>query len=426
MAEDLKADHQLRLYGSVPFSVNDDGRSVAEIKNFIKYLQVEAVERAAASYLAASKLLASLNDALVFEATAMAKVWEGPSSVESQQALRTLHATIRELSEKFKAVGLPLETLGKRLREHQAFVENKSEAWSDNGTTFDDSMPGWYETMNAGTEWGSADELAGQHLRLINNDLLKFYEQWPYTITKVVPALKPPDLPVPDLQTDDDFEGPQIDPRTLKGPGGELQSPGIEGIGDTPSIGSDSSGFPDGSQDPAGAYPDGTYPDGGADPSDIGADGRYPDGTYPDGGQNAAGPQGADPAGADPTLTAGAARPDTSGLNAPDSRTTLEDFQRPVNWDPNSATSMPNGGSPYYTPGTGSGTGPGGNLTGLGGLPLNARSASVSGSGIPFMPMAGAGTGAEESEDKENSTWLHEDDDVWGTDTDGAVSDKIG
>ncbi|MFI7416752.1 hypothetical protein [Nonomuraea sp. NPDC049684] len=42
-----------------------------------------------------------------------------------------------------------------------------------------------------------------------------------------------------------------------------------------------------------------------------------------------------------------------------------------------------------------------------------------------MLPAAACASVAAEPEDKENSTWLHEDDDVWGGDDD-AVSGRIG
>ena len=431
MAKDLKADHPIRFHGSVPFSVNDDGRSVAEIKNFIQFLDPATIQRAAASYLAAADRLTAMNEALVSGASAMAKVWEGQSSVEAQQSLRTLHATIRELAAKFRAVGLPLETLGKRLLEHKEFVEGTSAAWSDNSMTFDDSVPGWYETINAGVEWGSQDELAGQHLRVLNDDLLRVYEEWPYNVHKVVPDLKSPMRGLPDTRTGDGSGG--------AGPlsGGDFQGPGIGGIGDTP--GSGTSGVPGGDLD--GSYPGGTSP-GGTNPGGLGADGTNPDGTNPDGtypgGVNPGtgsltdrNPGGVNPnANPNPNPTPTNGTPDTRGVDTPDPRTTLAEFPR--GGDP---SSLPNSGSPYSTPSNGPGTGPGtgtgmgsgGNgMAGAGGLPINAKPASATGTGMPFMPMTGGGAGGAEEQDRENSTWLHQDDDVWGGDTDDAVSGKIG
>ncbi|MCF6467757.1 hypothetical protein FAF44_04940 [Nonomuraea sp. MG754425] len=430
MANDQVDARPIKLEGGTSFSVNDDGRSVAEIENLIRFLQPVCVQRTAASYLAAAEKLSWLNDVLVSQATEMAKVWEGPSSVEAQQALRTLHATIRELATRFKEVGGPLEWLGKRLLEHQDFVKNQSGAWSDNTFTFDDSMRKRVITMDKGVRMGSQDEMAGQHLRLLNDDLLKVYEQWPTHVQKVLPDIKPPALPDPDLPAQEDIDNHEVPPVTGTTSAGDFESPGIGDIGGPPLTDLEGTGPPGSVLTPAGAYPDGAVDAGG-----TGSDGRYPDAAYPDGtipgtgspdgtGPDASALDGTGP-NAGPDLPADPGTPGTGGLNTSDPRTTLEDFQRPANWDP--STSPPHATSPYATPGTGTGPGTGaGNTAGMGGLPLNARSAAATGNRMPFIPMGGAGAAHNESEEKENNTWLHEDDDVWGGDADDAVSDRIG
>ncbi|MFI6290919.1 WXG100 family type VII secretion target [Nonomuraea sp. NPDC050790] len=424
MATDLSADHPIRPGAGAPFSVNDDGRSVAGIKFFIMSLDPGLIQRAASSYLAAADRLTSMNEALVSGSIAMAKVWEGPSSVESQQSLRTLHATIRELAAKFTAVGRPLEELGRRLQDHREFVENKSEAWSDNGSTWDDSIPGWYETMNKGTEWGSADELAGQHLRLLNDDLRKVYDQLPVSIHRVVPDLKLPEPVMPKMPPIADPGDHRVDPGALNAPTGGLQSPGLDGVGAIPPIDPALSGLPG-----SALTADGRYPGSGTFPDMNGADPRHPDGTLPDlGNEDGTGPDGVDPDGALPDAAGlpgtGAGMPGTGGAqNPPGSQTTLEDFQRPADWNLNGSTPVPNTSSSLPA----MGNGPGANvMTGSAGVPLNARPASAGGTGMPFMPMAGAGTKPGETEDRENSTWLHEDDDIWGGDTDETVPGRIG
>ncbi|GGT04918.1 WXG100 family type VII secretion target [Nonomuraea spiralis] len=419
MAVDVSGDHTIRPSGGASFAVDDDGRSVDGIKKVITEIDVPSLQQAAASYLSAADRLTSMNEALVSGATAMAKIWEGPSSVESQQSLRTLHATIRELADKFRAVGRPLEALCTRLLAHRDFVEHKGQAWSDNDETWDDSIPGWYRTMNAGYEWGSSDELAGQHLRLLNNDLLKVYEQWPFSIHKVVPDLKEPTAPSPPVETPDDTGGDDIDPDSFTRPDDDFQGDDFDAVDDTSP---DDTSTPDlpGDTLSSDGYPDGSTPDG----SGTGTD---PGGTYPGTGT----PGGRDPDGADRAAypgggtgpDTGAGLPGTGGLPDTSGSTTLEDFQRPAGWNPNTSTSFPNGNIPPA--GNGTGNGVGGTMTGVGALPLNARSASASGSGFPFMPMGGAGAAGEE-EEKENSTWLHEDDDVWGNDAGDAVSGKIG
>ncbi|MFI7130794.1 WXG100 family type VII secretion target [Nonomuraea sp. NPDC050153] len=441
MAENLTSDHELRPYGNVPFSVNDDGRSVAEITRLFTRLDPEAIASTAESYLAAAAKLTALQDTLVSQAAVMAQIWEGTSSVESQQSLRTLHATIRELAAKFKAVGLPLQALGKRLQQHQDFIQDKNGSWSvDNWMTWDDDLPGLYRTMNGGYEWGSQNELAGQHLRLLNNDLLEIYEQLPTYVHKVVPDLQLPTPAGPDLKIDPDSDDYQIDPNLINPPGGDLDGPGVDDTGTPSFVKSDMPSLPNGALSPDGTSSNGTYTGSDADPTGTGADGRFPDSAYPtgsmpgdgnvnDGSSSTPSPVNMKSGTPDPDLTTNAGMPDTSSVKPSDARTTLEDFQRPTGWDPSIPVTTPNGSYPYAATGngTGPGTGSGGNaMSGPGITPLNPRSASAIGSGMPLMPMAGAGTGATESEDREKTTWLLEDDDVWGADADDAVSEQIG
>ncbi|GAA2207374.1 hypothetical protein GCM10009850_028320 [Nonomuraea monospora] len=426
MAENLTGKTDLRPDGPVSFSVDDDDRSVADVTRFFMKIDPAAIESMADSYLAAAGKLTTLQDTLMSQAVVMAQVWEGTPSVESQQSLRALHATARELAAKFKAVGSPLQALSKRLRQHQDFVQDKSGSWSThNYATWDDSIPGYYRTMNGGWEWGSRDELAGQHLRLLNDDLLGIYEQLPATVRKAIPALNPVAPPGPDFTFDPERDDYHIDPNLIEPPGGDLQGPGLDGTGMPPPVESDLPNLPDGTS------PDLTHPDGDADSSGTGTNGDVPGSTYSTGGLPGDGNLNDGNPGTpgtvntpDQDLTTNAGTPDASAGKPSGASTTLEDFQRPAGWDPGDPASKPNGSHPYAAP---AGPGTGGNvMTGSGAGPLNARLASMTSGGMPFMPMAGAGTGAQESEEREKTTWLLEDDDVWGADTDDAVSEQIG
>ncbi|WP_219463133.1 hypothetical protein, partial [Nonomuraea rhizosphaerae] len=95
-------------------------------------------------------------------------------------------------------------------------------------------------------------------------------------------------------------------------------------------------------------------------------------------------------------------------------------------------TGSPNGTN--YSPSTGYSPTTGVPLTtsrGDGGLsaPLpgaaSTKAGGLSGMGMPFMPMGAGGQGNEERS-QENGTWLHEEDDVWGGETDGVVNHRIG
>jgi hypothetical protein len=90
---------------------------------------------------------------------------------------------------------------------------------------------------------------------------------------------------------------------------------------------------------------------------------------------------------------------------------------------------LPGGGSGLFTPGSGSGLGASGGGLGAGGLGTGAGAGDLAGTGagglsaaagrggIPMSPMGGAG-GGKENKERQRQSWLPEEDDVWGADTD--------
>ncbi|WP_320065630.1 hypothetical protein [Micromonospora sp. RTGN7] len=74
-------------------------------------------------------------------------------------------------------------------------------------------------------------------------------------------------------------------------------------------------------------------------------------------------------------------------------------------------------GNTAGTGGTGAGVGGVPGSAGSSGLPGGSNAAQGAG-GMPFMPgmMGGSGTGNQRERDRERSTWLKEDEEVWGTD----------
>ncbi|MEV1245764.1 hypothetical protein ACIBO2_00670 [Nonomuraea sp. NPDC050022] len=456
MAEDKKLKIQKKTHmiktSCPPLEVDDDGRSVAEIKNFIKSLDPSAVKQAGNAYLDACSTLAGAQKVIEQINVEMAKCWGGKASVEAQEALRVLHATVREVSDKLNWMGRPLQSLGDRLVEHQEFMDQTGLAWSDNTFTFDDSSPGVYRTMDKGKEWGSQDELAGQHLRLLNDDLTQTYQQLPDSFHKEIPDIKDPTaVPPPVTPLNTDFSNPG----GTRGLGDGYNGPGgYNGTGDNGSQGgidSDSSNR-NGVDTPTTPKPstDTQTPDptgnGTTDPTKGTTD---PGATDPTKGASVPTGSVTDPTKGmtDPTKgmtdpTSGLTDP-TKGLSTPTS-TKLEDFQRPSDWNqtntpiPNShanptstgpnvnSPSSPNSFSPSSGPVT-SARGDSGMVSGLSntaGMPKAGTGGNGMG-GMPFMPMGGAGAGAQESTN-EGSTWLTEDDDVWGGETDGVVTDRIG
>ncbi|MEU4228829.1 hypothetical protein AB0F17_31425 [Nonomuraea sp. NPDC026600] len=453
MAEDKKIKvkqqtHMIKTYCPT-FGVDDDGRSVAEVKTFVQSLDATAVKQAGNAYLDACSTLAGAQRVIEDINVEMAKCWDGKASVEAQEALRVLHATVRELSGKLNWMGRPLQSLGDRIQEHQEFMDKGGMSWADNTFTFDDSSVGWFRTMDKGMEWGSQDELAGKHLRLLNDDLTQTYQNLPDSFHKEIPDIKDPDgLPPPVTPLNTDFSNP--------GGTNGLGNGGYNGAGynDGSSDGSDKSG---GVTDPTGGVTDPTKgltdPTKGATDPTTGATDPTNGAKDPTNGATDPTKGVTDPTNGvtDPTKggltdpTKGMTDP-TSGINDPTkgslaspTSTKLEDFQPPADWNPGntpnstptSTNTNPNLTSPSSpnssTPATGplTSAGGGGMASGLSNGLGSAKAGSGMGSGMPFMPMGGGGAGAEERTN-EGGTWLTEDDDVWGGETEGVVNDRIG
>ncbi|MFD1542256.1 hypothetical protein [Nonomuraea guangzhouensis] len=458
MAEDKKLKtkkqtHMIKTYCPT-FGVDDDGRSVAEVKTFVQSLDADAVKQAGNAYLDACSTLAGAQRVIEDINVEMAKCWGGKASVEAQEALRVLHATVRELSGKLNWMGRPLQSLGDRIQEHKEFMDKGGLSWADNTYTWDDSMVGWYRTMDKGIEWGSQDELAGKHLRLLNDDLTQTYQNLPDSFHKEIPDIKDPaSAPPPVTPLNTDFSNP--------GGTNGLGNGGYNGAGfnDGSSDGSDKSGGvtpPNGTQFPDPSSNGTTDPTKGATDPTNGATDPTKGATDPTNGATDPTKGIKDPTNGvtDPTKggltdpTKGMTDP-TSGLTDPTkgspTSTKLEDFQPPADWNaanphtstptstntnpnfnsPNSPnSSFPNSSSPATGPLT-SARGDGGMLSGLSNTTGIPKAGTGTGTGMPFMPMGGAGAGAEERTN-EGGTWLTEDDDVWGGETEGVVTDRIG
>lgn len=455
MAEDKKIKikkqtHMIKTYCPT-FGVDDDGRSVAEVKTFVQSLDATAVKQAGNAYLDACSTLAGAQRVIEDINVEMAKCWGGKASVEAQEALRMLHATVRELSDKLNWMGRPLQSLGDRLREHQEFMDKGGLSWADNTYTWDDSMVGWYRTMDKGIEWGSQDELAGKHLRLLNDDLTQTYQNLPDSFHKEIPDIKDPTGATPPVTPyNTDFSNPGG--TNGLGTGGDYNGAGFN---DGSSDGSDKNGgvtnLPNGTQLPDSSSNGTKDPTNGAtDPTNGATD---PTGGGPTNGATDPTKGVTDPTGGVTDPTKGLTDP-TKGLNDPTSgindptkgsltsptSTKLEDFQRPTDWNPgnttptntnpNSLNTPTSSGSPnnFSSPAAGPLTSARGDGSMAGGLSNTAgmpKAGTGNGMGMPFMPMGGGGAGAEERTN-EGGTWLTEDDDVWGGETEGVVNDRIG
>ncbi|NUW30214.1 WXG100 family type VII secretion target [Nonomuraea sp. SMC257] len=461
------------------FSVDDDGRSVAEVKNFILKLAPETFDGAATAYADAAERLAKTLDVIDEVSGELAKIWKGKASVDAQKALRQLHDTIVNLSGGMDGMAKPMQHLADRVREHTDFVQNKAMAWSDNQFTFNDSVADFYHTIDQGIEWGSQDELAGKHLAAFNKDLYEAYAHFPDFVQKDLPDIKDPTPPgadgIKDVNFDNPFKKGGVMPAGYNG--GDFNGGGLNGNGiNTPGGGlglDDPSKRDGGSGDvnvpgmPGG--PGGSTPGGGTG-GDTGTGGvGTPGGIDTSGGVNTPGGGVTDPSQGGTTPGTHITDPSkgitdpSKGITMPggSTATQLADYQRPnvpdattSGWNPTSYTSPTTTGpnsttnphstsSPYgaYNPnGTynpnGASTADGVSTTGRGdgsaaanAQQLAARgstSAGGLGSGFPVGHMGGGGGGEQES-DRQSQYWLHIDDEHWTEGAyDDAVSDKLG
>ncbi|MEV5495086.1 hypothetical protein AB0M50_06760 [Nonomuraea fuscirosea] len=462
-----KTKHQVHMLKSMclDWSVKTDAYNVEQVVTLIRGLDpTKGIPKAATAYENAHKAIGTAREAVKDQAVELAKVWEGKSSVEAQTALGILYVTMGKLAEAMSPLKNSLDGLGKVVQAHQAFIDDGHkgilDTWHNQSIgTWNDSIPdvwstykGYYRNPSGGVgddnveneadhSWGSQNDLAGEHLQTLSTDLQAVFDVMPNSVESTLPDIKPPDpwngqpppvkypngTPTP-LNTASNLPpyGPPYGPgQNVPGPGdfpgGPGGTPNLPGTGD-PSL-------------PGGPGGSGGGP-GADDPSRPGLPGTPGVPGAPDGNV----PPGQTPTTADPN---GAVNPPGT---VPNPKTNLQDFQPTANTNQPFGTNPPYGqhvpttttpgynspGTPSYGPGTTGGTfgGVGGVGGAMGpGAAGAARGASGSGAGMPFMPMGGMGAGAGgggESQDRESSTWLHEDDDVWGGDADSVVNGRIG
>jgi uncharacterized protein YukE len=434
MGETKQETHVLRPAGA-NWGVDTNDRNVEEVVTFIKGFNREQIMQAAHSYKKAHEAVNTAKEALKTEARELAQVWEGQASVEAQEALGVLYVTLGELATKLDKMHQTVSALDTVVRKHQEFIEDDIKGvlptWQNQGIggigSFTDDIPdlmsaytGVYGGDSAKTDWGRPNELAGLHLKTFGEDLQHLHGMMPERLEKALRDIQPPTRPVEDprpvVYPTDDGRDPRgvtplsyNDPRLNGGPSGVPTT-------DDPSLRPTTPGTP---TTPGVPDPNVLDPDLPGDPSpDLPT---TPDPTNP-GDQT---PTTPDPGAGTPTT------PTTPTTN-------LQDYQPPPNgYSPTSGTHYPTINPPpsitTTTPGTSGGPGSyggGGLVPGAGagaGLTPGARGASGTGMGMPFLPMgAMGGAGAEEGRDREATTWLQEDDDVWGGDADSVVNSRIG
>ncbi|MEU0565522.1 WXG100 family type VII secretion target [Nonomuraea sp. NPDC005983] len=429
---DTKKTHWIKPQ-SERFDVDDGGRSVAEIKNFITSLEPKSAETAATAYQDAATRLATTLDALDEVSGELAKIWEGDSSVKAQKALKLLHETIRNLSDGLHRMGKPLNQLADKLREHKDFVENKSYAWSDNQFTFNDDWKDFWYTIDKGVEWGSQNELAGKHLAVLSKDLLEIYRQFPDYVQKDLPDIKDPSGS--DSRDTKDTKV-NFDPRDLlkqhpynPGGNGDLD---LNGPDSPDGGGTDRSDFPGGDTTGDGTGRDGTGADGTGQNGTGASTGGVGNGTGIDGSR------AGDRTGADTSTASAPNIPDPSQMNGVgdspngnDSRSTnLSDFRTPTHDGSPTLTASPTSSPTSYSNTNGTSSGGTTGVSGSVAAPAPGASAvragnGAGGMGVPVVPHGGGHGGGEERA-SEMFSWLKEEDDVWTGPVDGVVNGHIG
>ncbi|MCK2221286.1 WXG100 family type VII secretion target [Actinomadura sp. ATCC 31491] len=445
MGGEKKKTHQLKPSGA-DWSVETGGRNVEQIVTFIKGFDATRIAQAATAYKDAHKAVGDVRKAIEEQAGQLAKVWEGNASVEAQKALGVLYVTMGELAEKLDKMHTPVDNLANVVRKHQAFIDDTWKGvmptWANQDLgSWNDSIPDIYSTYSgvyggddAKSDFGSQDELAGLHLQTFGNDLQHVHAEIPDSVEKV---LRDIDYPVPNQDTPPPVQLPNNNNR----PYGNVNASPYDGSGYTGlpagQYGTDNPGY--GTTDPSTGYPtdpNGTYPPGGDGTGDgtggNGDNGGTGTGTSPT-GVNPVGTTG--PGGTNPAYNPAVHNPSATGTNP---STSLQDFNPANTAGHNPAGTHPTAGTTGYGSPSTSSYGPGttgGPGTGTGGGVMGANPAATSiagrgattGTGMPFLPMgAGGGAGAQESEKPESTTWLHEDDDVWGSDPGTVVNSRIG
>jgi hypothetical protein len=338
----------------------DDTSDFDAVKNRLKALQPDKANQASTAYSAVAKELAAKARLLTEKhAPALIEAWGGDAAQKALDQLKLIHWTANDLSTKSTTSAQTMKWYGTEILQW----------YKDAGNSMED---GFIHT-------GGDDDRARELMNRLNTRTAEAQNGIPSTITTDLPA-RHGDQGVP-TNPGGPGGGPGGLPGGGPGGGGGAKIPkgdpfGKSG-GNTPHLPGDGSQFPNGSD---GKFP-GSDGNGG-----LGGPGTDLAGFNPasgGGGGLGGGGMGGDPFGA------GAG----GGL----------------------------GGGPggLGSAGAGLGAGAGGLGAGAGGLGAGAGANGMGAAGRGMMPMGGAGHGQGEKE-RERSTWLTEDEDVWGADGDAA------
>jgi hypothetical protein len=325
------------------------------------------VQDAGVAYTDAGKAMLTAASNLVGHAKYLASIWSGDAADKHLEQLRKLHDTLLGLAENAYTVGDAYSWLGS------------------------EKMMGWYR--KAPVDYGGIFQDDGTARDFVSRYLQRVADAHNYHPPEIAK-----DLPVPNQKSG------YGKPATTGGP------PAVGGLG------------PGGAKlphDPGGKIPNGKLPGGHLPGGNI-PGGNHPGGNLPGGSH----PGGNLPGG---NLPGG----NLPGGNHPSTK--LQYFHMPPGGGSGGLGGL-HGGGAGGLPGGGTGGLPGSGLAGggagggLSGGAMNdalaAERAAMGGAGANGMgmgmPMGGGGGAGGQSEDRERSTWLSEDEDIWGGDGDVA------
>ncbi|WP_214320871.1 hypothetical protein [Nonomuraea sediminis] len=420
------------IKGTKPDSGNVDG-AVATISKLLQDTDAPRVARAGTAYAEGANRLKTLVEALEKVNQLLADEWHGKDAVTAQKNLQQMHATARHLRGQMAKFGEQLFAYG---NDYLPYFRDS--AFASSGATWNDdlSVGDWktysgkdarYTGEKAGHELvvtGSANGIAQTHLKMLNQRMVELWEKMPDILTSDLPEIPPAPIGTPSVQAVD--YGRDHRPGTSGNPGGP--NGGLNGLGNKDGH-SGLDGLDDSGKDSGDlGGKDGTGDSGkggngdpgrgtGDHPGKGGSDGSgNPGQTDVPGGKdgNASGqPDGTT------TTTTGATPTSVTDPTKGSRGTDLSQFQQPKLHPTTFTDSTPHWGNQSPTSG--------GTPTGAIAIPnaLGAgvdearmtRLASAGASTMPFVPMTPGHGGEEQQAPDGTGTWLHEEDDVWGTDT---------
>ncbi|MWA06023.1 hypothetical protein F8568_037865 [Actinomadura sp. LD22] len=368
-----------------------DGMSLDDVKKKLSSINSEPVKDAGTAYSDAADALAEMSTALRGFAQTLVKHWKGDEAKKAVAQLQQVHKTSIELSNSSHTNASTYHWYGTQILD-----------WYKQAGK--DASDGWIHT--------SGDDKGGRELmqRFLNRTGEAFNAH-PAQITK--------DLP-------EDHGGLSDKPTYPGGPGSGGGGGFGGGGGGLPGGGAGGAGGGFGS-DPGGLGKFGSGGAGGSNPFAPAADGGP---HLPGGGGAGSGGFGSDPGGLGGG--GGSLGSDPGGLGSD-----LSSFPGGGGGGGLPSTGLGGGGGGGFGAdpgGLGGGAGAGGGLGGFGTTPGGlgaaggglgaggaAGAAGRAGAGrMGGMPMGHGGHGNGKEEERERTTWLSEDDDVWGADDDTA------